>query len=246
MKVKFFLIAISLFTVACAGTKNREFACEDCLLIEEDQEIKVEDQAMKAGEAKRSLASNAGLSMDTRSMYDREPASMVGDFNWLNGVQDEFDRIAAESTYQSVANMSPTILVARERWSFLYHLDQNAFELHLDSRKFTMVQTKVENRGAYAFAAAGQEENPVTLSISQSEAQLDAQSSTQPRTPSSFQPNTQSGTKFEDVYAYTESVNCIFELSFWDEKKHQYRKGVANIRGGRCTEIINHLRSYGP
>lgn len=208
MKIKFFLIVVASLTVGCA-TGNRdsrtEFACEDCLVIKEDKEAKF-------GEETRNLASAE------EDAVDREPASMVGDFKWLNKVQDDFDRIAAESTHRSVANTNPSILLARKRWSFRYFPDRNNFGLKLDNRQFDLVQTKFENTGVYAFAAEGQVENPITLSVSQA----------------------------EDTYAYSDSGNCVFELSFWDERKHRYDKDTASIRGERCAEVMNHLRSYVP
>lgn len=212
MQIQLFTItlAAAFFFTGCASMQQSpggQFVCEDCLIIKEDLEAKV-------GEESRSLAAAA------TDVMDREPASMVGNFAWLNSVQSDFDRIASETSQRSLANAEPSVLVERKRWSFRFFPDQNRFGLVLDGSSYSMVQTKFEDNGLYAFAAADQSADPITLSVSQ---------------------------KLGEFAAGGETAgNCVFELSYWDKRERSYSRDIASVRGNRCAEIINQLRSFVP
>ena len=148
----------------------------------------------------------------------REPASMVGNHEWLNEVQDDFSRIADETSSRSVASRRPDVLVARNRWSFNYLPANNQFSLKLDGANYGMVQTSLDDQDMFSFAAEGQTETPITLTVARND-----------------------GREVAEV-----ASACAVELSFWDTKNKLYQKDMANIRGERCAKVIEQLRSYVP
>ena len=149
----------------------------------------------------------------------REPASMKGNFAWLNEVQSDFDRIAAETSSRSVAGSARTrILVQRKQWSFRFKEQTNRFLLKLNDQFFNLVQLSMEDDESYSFVADGQQENPITLSIYR-----------------------KGGRRVANL-----GNVCVVELNFWDDMGKTYRKDTASIFGGRCSKVLSQLRSYVP
>lgn len=153
----------------------------------------------------------------------REPASMVGNQDWLNEVQDDFSRIADETSSRSVASRKPDILIERERWAFQFTPASNRYNLRLDGVSYQMVQTNFDDQDIFSFAAEGQTESPITLTFARNE-----------------------GRQFASVEAANQASACSVELSFWDSKNKKHKKDEANIQGERCDRVVDQLRSYVP
>lgn len=158
-----------------------------------------------------------------RETEGREPASMVGNQEWLNEVQDDFSRIADETSSRSVASRKPDILVERSRWAFQYVPANNRFNLRLDGATYPMIQTSLDDQDLFSFAAEGQTETPITLTFSRNE-----------------------GRQYASLEAAGAASACSVELSFWDGKNKKYQKDEANIQGERCDRVVEQLRSYVP
>lgn len=152
----------------------------------------------------------------------REPSSLVGNVDWLNDVQDDFSRIADETSSRAVASKQPDILLQKPRWTFLFHPNTNKFTLRLDGKSYGMVQTSIDDSSNFSFAAEGQTETPITLSVSL----LDEE-----RAP---------------AQAGAVANLCTAELSFWDSQGKRYQKDSTDLRGERCARVIEQMRSFVP
>lgn len=159
----------------------------------------------------------------------REPASLVGNYEWLNEVQEDFSRIADEtSSNRGVASGQPDVLVQCTRWSFLFNPVSNRFSVRLDNTNYWMVKTNLDDNDSFSFAAEGQAETPLTLTV--------AVTRSEERTPA------QAATATPVIVP----TACDIELSFWDGKNKRYQKEPASIQGERCARVVEQLRSYVP
>lgn len=152
----------------------------------------------------------------------REPAAMVGNQEWLNEVQDDFSRIADETSSRTVASRKPDVLVERARWVFQYMPANNQFLLKLDGSNYGMIQTSLDDQNLFSFAAEGQTETPITLTVARNDGRQVAEAAT------------------------IANASCSVELSYWDAKNKKYQKDAADFRGQHCDKVINQLRSYVP
>lgn len=149
---------------------------------------------------------------------NREPASMTGNYEWLNEVQDDFSRIADETSSRSLASGKPSVLIKHGRWTFNYLPANNQFSLKLDGASYGLIQTNLDDENMFSFSAEGQTETPITLTIA-----------------------------LNDGRNVASAVSaCEVELSFWDKKIKRYSKDVANISGSHCDKMLAQLRSYVP
>lgn len=150
--------------------------------------------------------------------YDgREPASLHGDFTWLNEVEDDFSRIAAETSNRAVASESQhEVLLKRKGWSFSYLPKTNHFYVSLQGSSFKMVQTRINDGERFAFAAEGQSENPVTFSVAKASGREVA------------------------------SAVCDTEISYWNNKSKSYVTDKVQLNGKSCNNLISKLKDYVP
>lgn len=152
--------------------------------------------------------------------YDgREPASSKsGDITWLNEVEEDFGRIASETSSRTVAsNKNREVLVAHKQWSFQYASGSNQFFMNLGGNTYRMVQTNVGDSDLFSFAAEGQAENPMTFSVGRMK---------EGRVPA--------------------SVSCEAELQFWNKSTRAYQKDRTEVRGSGCESLISRLKNYIP
>jgi hypothetical protein len=151
--------------------------------------------------------------------YDgREPASMRGDFTWLDEVEDNFSRIAAETSNRAVASQSKQeVLLKQKDWKFGYQPKSNHFYVDLQGVSYKMVQTTINDGERFAFAAEGQAENPLTLAVSQGEGR-----------------NVASGTV------------CETEISYWNRKTKSYVTEHKEVSGHPCERLLGLLKDYVP
>ncbi len=151
--------------------------------------------------------------------YDgREPASMHGGFTWLDDVGDNFSRIAADTSNRAVASENDKeVLIKQKNWNFSYLPKTNHFYVGLHGETYSMVQTSIGDGKSYAFAAEGQADNPVTLSLIRSEGRQVAS-----------------------------GIQCDAQLSYWNAKTHSYTKDVHQVHGEACEHLINKLKDYVP
>ena len=173
--------------------------------------------ASTGGRAPDSVEDEKG---STERRFDgREPASLRGDFTWLNEVGEDFDRIASETSSRAVASDNRETLVQKGNWRFSYLAKSNNFYVTLNGETYKMVQTSIGDGESYAFAAEGQADNPVTLT---------------------FVPV--SGRKVASSGA---SV-CNAELAYWSGKTKSYVKENHKVVGKSCNKLIGKLREYIP
>jgi hypothetical protein len=150
----------------------------------------------------------------------REPASMRGNFSWLNEVEDDFGRIAAETSSRAVASQNQhEVLLKNKDWSFSYLPKTNHFYVALQGTQYQMVQTKIDDGERFAFAAEGQAENPLTFSVVKGEGRAVA-----------------SGT----------SEKCEAEISFWSKKSKSYVTEHKAVEGKPCERMLSLLKDYVP
>ncbi|NUM89057.1 MAG: hypothetical protein HUU37_07630 [Bdellovibrionales bacterium] len=190
------LVLSALFITGCAGAERKPGSLE-------------KDEDKKAEEAERRIYRYDG----------REPASArSGDITWLNEVEEDFGRIAAETSSRTVAsNKNREVLVAHKRWTFQYAAGSNQFFVNMGGSTWRMVQTNVGDSDLFSFAAEGQADNPVTFSVGRVK---------EGRVPA--------------------SVACEAELQFWNKGDRAYQKDRAEVRGDGCEKLLSRLKSYVP
>jgi hypothetical protein len=154
-----------------------------------------------------------------REMIDgREPASMRGDFTWLNEVEDDFGRIADETSSRAVASQNKQeVLMKRKDWAFSYLPKTNHFYVNLQGVAYKMIQTNINDGERFAFAAEGQPENPLTFSVAKGEGRKVA-----------------SGT------------NCVTEISYWNKRSKSYVTDKIDVAGKECERVLSLLKDYVP
>lgn len=150
--------------------------------------------------------------------YDgREPASLQGDFTWLNEVEDEFGRVAAETSNRAVASQKQEVLLKEKDWSFSFLPKSNNFYVNLQGVAYKMVQTTINDGERFAFAAEGQAENPLTFSVYRGE-----------------------GRKVASGAA------CTTEISYWNKKSKAYVTEQKSLEGNACDRMLSLLKDYVP
>lgn len=201
MKYRKYIEAIKLGAVifgavslgACASTNSRELNSVD---VDEKQET-------------------------IQGIDGREPASMKGDFSWLNEVEDDFSRIAAETSSRALASQNKReVLVKQKDWNFSFLPKTNHFYVEVEGVSYKMIQTKINDGERFAFAAEGQAENPLTLAVSRSHEGR--------------------------VVASKEKVPCDAEISFWNKKSKAYVTEKKQVVGKSCETLIAKLKDYVP
>ena len=151
----------------------------------------------------------------------REPASLQGDFTWLNEVEDDFSRIAAETSNRAVASQNKQeVLVKHKEWSFSFLPKTNHFYVDVQGVSYKMIQTKINDGERFAFAAEGQSENPLTLSVAKSE-------------------------ESRKVASGSGSV-CETEISYWNKKSKSYVTERKVLDGKSCDMLLSKLKDYVP
>ncbi len=152
------------------------------------------------------------------SIDGREPASMKGDFTWLNEVESDFGRIAAETSSRAVASQNKhEVLMKQKDWSFSYLPKTNNFYVNLQGTQYQMVQTKIDGGERFAFAAVGQSENPVTFSVTRAEGRKVASGET-----------------------------CTAEISYWSKTAKTYVTDRQVLQGKNCQRTMSVLKDYVP
>lgn len=154
-----------------------------------------------------------------REMIDgREPASMRGDFTWLNEVEDDFGRIADETSSRAVASQNKQeVLMKQKDWAFSYLPKTNHFYVNLQGVAYKMIQTNINDGERFAFAAEGQPENPLTFSVAKGEGRNVAS-----------------------------SANCVTEISYWNKRSKSYVTDKKDITGKECERVLSLLKDYVP
>lgn len=148
----------------------------------------------------------------------REPASMKGDFTWLNEVESEFGRVAAEASSRVVASQNKhEMLMKQKDWAFSYLPKTNHFYVNLQGVQYQMVQTKIDDGERFSFAAIGQQENPVTFAVGKSSGR-----------------NVASG------------ESCTTEISYWSKKTNSYVTDHKSLSGKACLRMMGLLKEYVP
>jgi len=148
----------------------------------------------------------------------REPAALKGNFTWLDQVEEDFGRIAAETSSRTVASeQSKKTYIKKKNWWFAYSEKNNSFYANINGQNYKMVQTSISDGESFAFTAEGQTENPVTLSILH-----------------------KAGRKVAS------NGSCNAELSYWNTHKHAYVKENTKLKGKSCAQLITKLKDYVP
>lgn len=149
----------------------------------------------------------------------REPASMQGDFTWLNEVEDDFGRIAAETSNRAVASQNKQeVLLKQKNWKLSFLPKTNHFYVDIQGVTYKMIQTTINDGERFAFAAEGQAENPLTLAVSRGEGRNVASSN---------------------------SV-CDTEISYWNKKSKAYVTDRQVVSGKSCERLLSLLKDYVP
>lgn len=184
------IIIMALGLAACASTGNREISS-----VTKDEET------------------------DSLKKFDgREPAAMRGNFTWLNEVEDDFGRMAAETSNRAVASENKhDVLLKQQDWAFSYLPKTNHFYVDVQGTSYKMVQTKINDGERFAFAAEGQAENPVTFSIVGGEGRQVASAG-----------------------------SCESEISYWNKKAKSYVTERKTVTGKQCSHLLSLLKDYVP
>jgi hypothetical protein len=185
------------------------------------------------GVALSGCASSGGRSIDSVSEEEtqeqrridrldgREPQSLQGNFTWLNEVEDDFGRIAAETSNRAVASQNKQeVLLKGGGWTFSFLPKANHFYISLQGVNYRMVQTKIDEGERFAFAAEGQSENPLTFSVARS-------------------------SEVRGV-ASQSSGGCETELSYWNKSKKSYVNDKKPVVGAPCERMLTLLKDYVP
>ncbi|MGZ3704091.1 MAG: hypothetical protein ACXWP1_01060 [Bdellovibrionota bacterium] len=153
------------------------------------------------------------------SRFDgREPSSMKGDFTWLNDVEDEFGRVAAETSSRAVASQNKhEVLMKQKEWAFSYLPKTNHFYVDLQGTQYQMVQTKIDDGERFAFAAEGQADNPLTFAVTKGEGRNVASGDT-----------------------------CTTEISYWSKSAKSYVTEHKALTGKSCARMLGLLKDYVP
>ncbi len=148
----------------------------------------------------------------------REPAGLSGSATWLNDVEEDFGRIADETSSRTVASSKGSeVLLKKSNWTLQFVPANNQFVVSIDRSSYRMVQTNIGDGDSFAFAAEGQSENPITLNVNRiNEGRVVA------------------------------SLRCRAELSFWDKKSHSYTKDRVETEGKACENLMVRLKEYVP
>lgn len=150
----------------------------------------------------------------------REPASMQGDFTWLNAVEDDFGRIAAETSNRALASQNKHESLLKEKeWSFSFHPKTNHFYVVVQGVSHKMIQTRIDEGERFAFAAEGQSENPVTFSVTRGEGR---------------------------GVASAAPAACATEISYWNKKSKSYVTDNKAVSGKPCERMLSLLKDYVP
>jgi hypothetical protein len=164
---------------------------------------------------------------NTASGFDgREPSSMKGDFTWLNDVEDEFGRVAAETSSRAVASQNKQeVLMKQKEWAFSFLPKTNHFSVDLQGTQYQMVQTKIDDGERFAFAAENQTENPLTFAVTKGEGRQVA-----------------SGGGLEGDHSYS----CTTEISYWSKSAKAYLTERKSVSGKPCSRMLQLLKDYVP
>lgn len=162
---------------------------------------------------------SAGNTTNNSSDYDgREPSSMKGDVGWLNDVENDFGRIAAETSTRAVASENQhEVLLKYKEWSFSYLPKTNHFYVDIQGAEYQMVQTKIDEGERFAFAAEGQSENPLTFAVTKGEGR-----------------------------AVASGDSCSVEISYWSKKSKSYVTENKELEGKNCEHLMGRLKDYVP
>jgi hypothetical protein len=157
--------------------------------------------------------------IDRPHRYDgREPSSMKGDFTWLNEVESDFDRIAAETSKRAIANQNKQeVLLKQKDWTFSYLPRTNHFYVVLQGTQYQMAQTKINDGERFAFAAEGQAENPLTFSVARSGGR-----------------------------SVASGISCDAEISYWSKSAKSYVTERKSLGGKPCERMMGLLKEYVP
>ncbi len=148
----------------------------------------------------------------------REPASLHGDFTWLNEVEDDFSRIAAETSNRAVASQNKKeVLLKQNGWVFSYLPKTNHFYVEAQGTTYKMIQTNINDGERFAFAAEGQAENPVTFSVAKGEGRKVASGNV-----------------------------CDTEISYWSKQAKAYVTDRKAVDGKACDRLLSLLKDYVP
>jgi hypothetical protein len=162
-----------------------------------------------------------GRTADSKEFDGREPSSMKGDFTWLNDVEDEFGRVAAETSSRAVASQNKhEVLMKQKEWAFSYLPKTNHFYVDVQGTQYQMVQTKIDDGERFAFAAEGQAENPVTFAVTKGEGRSVASGAT--------------------------ADTCATEISFWSKTAKSYVTERKDVAGKSCARMLGLLKDYVP
>lgn len=191
------MFILALGTSACATTKNNE------MMEREPASVTTEPESKG----------------DRPGKYDgREPASMKGDFTWLNEVEEDFGRIAADTSKRAIANQSKhEVLLKQKDWNFSYLPRTNHFYVDLGGTQYQMVQTKIDDGERFAFAAEGQAENPLTFAVTKGEGRSVASGN-----------------------------SCDAEISYWSKRSKSYVTERKSLAGKPCERLLSLLKEYVP
>jgi len=156
------------------------------------------------------------------SRFDgREPSSMRGDFTWLDQVEEDFGRIAAENSSRALASQNKReILVKHKDWSFSFLPRTNQFFMSLQGVQYQMVQTKIDDGEHFSFAALGQSENPLTFAVAKSGG--------------------------EGRKVASSGGNCAAEISYWSKSARSYVTEHKTLQGKACSRVLTRLKEYVP
>lgn len=187
------IIIMALGLAACASTGNREIS---------------------------SSPSDDSENVERENKFDgREPANMRGNFTWLDEVEDNFGRIAADNGNRAVASANkPQVLVKQADWAFSFLPKSNHFYVDVQGTGYKMIQTRINDGERFAFAAEGQAENPVTFSV----------------------------VKSEDDGRKVASATCQSEISYWNKKSKSYVTERKMVMGKPCNQMLSLLKDYVP
>ncbi len=174
--------------------------------------------------SKNQVANNAQNQegSDRVNRFDgREPSSMKGDITWLNEVESDFGRIAAETSHRAVASQNQKeVLLKQKEWSFSFLPKTNHFYVDLQGTQYQMVQTKIDDGERFAFAAEGQSENPLTFSVTKGEGRSLSSSGANDR--------------------------CTAEISYWNKRSKSYVSERKELSGKPCERLLGLLKDYVP
>lgn len=205
-----FILALGL--ASCANTPYKDANGN------ERQPSSVQTDEGTGGDS-HTKARNDGRQTEAQPQFDgREPSSMKGDFTWLNEVEDEFGRVAAETSSRAVASQNKhEVLMKQKEWAFSYLPKTNHFYVDVNGTQYQMVQTKIDDGERFAFAAEGQAENPVTFAVTRGEGR-----------------NVASGDA------------CATEISYWSKSAKSYVTERKAVTGKPCARLLGLLKDYVP